>query len=191
HRRDHPSPKRQRGRGAVLRWRFRLVSHPHKPEAPAKVQRRPSLTLRARIGSEGVEGVGRVSCISPSRPRRIKHPFYGSNPGPAYPPAPARCQGVALKDIDYAAPKTVAEAVALLTEKGERARVLAGGTDLLVQVREHRRDLDLFVDVKRIPEVNELAYDPRRGLRLGAAVPCYRVYEHAEIARAYPGLIDA
>jgi carbon-monoxide dehydrogenase medium subunit len=95
-----------------------------------------------------------------------------------------------LKAIDYAAPKTVAEAVALLAEKGERARVLAGGTDIIVQVREGRRDLDLLVDVKNIPELNELAYEPRQGLRIGAAVPCYRIYEHAEIARAYPGLID-
>jgi carbon-monoxide dehydrogenase medium subunit len=96
-----------------------------------------------------------------------------------------------VNDIDYAAPRTVAEAVALLSERGDRARVLAGGTDLIVQVREHRRDLDLMVDVKHIPEVNELAYDARQGLRLGAAVPCYRIYENREIARAYPGLIDA
>src|SRR5437763_16106479 len=96
-----------------------------------------------------------------------------------------------LKDIDYAAPRTVAEAVALLTERGDRARVLAGGTDLIVQAREHRRDLDLMIDVKRIPEANELTYDPRQGLRLGAAVPCCRIYEDAQIAQAYPGLIDA
>jgi carbon-monoxide dehydrogenase medium subunit len=96
-----------------------------------------------------------------------------------------------LKAIDYAAPRTVAEAVALLAGKGARARVLAGGTDILVQLREGRRDCDLLVDVKHIPEVNELACDPRQGLRLGAAVPCCRIYEHAEVARAYPGLIDA
>lgn len=96
-----------------------------------------------------------------------------------------------MKAIDYAAPKTIAEAVALLAEKGDRARVLAGGTDIIVQVREGRRDLDLLVDVKYIPEVNELTFDPKQGLRLGAAVPCYRIYEHQEIARAYPGLIDA
>jgi carbon-monoxide dehydrogenase medium subunit len=96
-----------------------------------------------------------------------------------------------MKDIDYAAPKTVAEAVALLAEKADRARILAGGTDIIVQVREHRRDLDVLVDVKNIPEVNELAYDARQGLRMGAAVPCYRIYEHAAIAKAYPGLIDA
>ena len=96
-----------------------------------------------------------------------------------------------MKAIDYADPRTVAEAVALLAEKGDRARVLAGGTDIIVQVREGRRDLDLLVDVKNIPEANELSYDPRNGLRLGAAVPCYRVYEHPDIGKAYPGLIDA
>jgi carbon-monoxide dehydrogenase medium subunit len=99
--------------------------------------------------------------------------------------------GETLKAFDYIAPRTLAEGVALLTEKGDRARVLAGGTDVIVQVREGRRDLDLLVDGKHIPELNELAYDPRKGLRIGAAVPCYRIYEHAEIARAYPGLIDA
>src|SRR5207245_6083882 len=40
-------------------------------------------------------------------------------------------------------------------------------------------------------EVNELFYDRRRGLRLGGAVPCFRIYENPEIYKAYPGLIDA
>src|SRR5204862_3473337 len=96
-----------------------------------------------------------------------------------------------VKAVDYVAPKTIAEACSALAAKGERARCLAGGTDIIVQVREGRRDLDLFVDIKHIPEVNELSYDPQRGLRLGAAVPCCVVYEHREIAKAYPGLIDA
>jgi CO/xanthine dehydrogenase FAD-binding subunit len=96
-----------------------------------------------------------------------------------------------VKAFEYAAPKTVAEAVALLAEKGNRARVLAGGTDLLVQVREGRRSVDWIVDVKHIAEANQLQFDPERGLILGAAVPCYKVYEDAAIARAYPGLVDA
>jgi CO/xanthine dehydrogenase FAD-binding subunit len=96
-----------------------------------------------------------------------------------------------LKAIDYAAPKSIAEAVGILGANGERARVLAGGTDIIVQVREGRRDLDLLVDVKHIPEVNELSLDAKTGLRIGAAVPCYRVCEHKDIARAYLGLIDA
>jgi carbon-monoxide dehydrogenase medium subunit len=93
--------------------------------------------------------------------------------------------------FEYAAPKTVAEAVALLAEKGDRARVLAGGTDLIVQVREGRRSLDWVVDVKHIAELNQLLFDPKQGLTLGAAVPCYRVCENAAVTRAYPGLIDA
>ena len=56
-----------------------------------------------------------------------------------------------MNDIDYAAPKTLAEATALLDAKGDRAKVLAGGTDLIVQAREYRRDFDVMVDVKRIP----------------------------------------
>jgi carbon-monoxide dehydrogenase medium subunit len=96
-----------------------------------------------------------------------------------------------MKAFDYAAPKTVAEAVALLADRGDRARPLAGGTDVIVQVREGRRDLDLLLDVKYIPELNELSFDAQHGLRLGAAVPCYRLCEHPGLARAYPGLIDA
>jgi carbon-monoxide dehydrogenase medium subunit len=96
-----------------------------------------------------------------------------------------------LKNIDYAAPRSVPEAVVLLAKNGKRARVLAGGTDLIVQLREHRRDLDLVVDIKHIREANELVVDPADGLRLGAAVPCYRICEDPAVRRMYPGLIDA
>jgi carbon-monoxide dehydrogenase medium subunit len=96
-----------------------------------------------------------------------------------------------LTDIDYALPRTLDEAVGLLHQGGERARVLAGGTDIIVQLREYRRDCDLLVDVKAIPELNEMSFRPSEGLRIGAAVPCYRICGNAEIARAYPGLVDA
>jgi carbon-monoxide dehydrogenase medium subunit len=96
-----------------------------------------------------------------------------------------------MNEIDYAAPRTLAEAIRLLADKGERARVLAGGTDLLVQVREGRRHVDLLVDVKQIPELNELHFDRERGLRFGAAVPCYRLYEDRALAGAYSALYDA
>ena len=96
-----------------------------------------------------------------------------------------------MKAIDYAAPRSIAEAAAILSEKGDRARVLAGGTDIIVQVRENRRDLDMLVDVKAIPELMEMTFDSTRGLSLGAAVPCCRIYEDAAICRAYPGLYDA
>ncbi len=93
--------------------------------------------------------------------------------------------------FDYVAAQTVQEAVSLLAEKGDAARVLAGGTDLIVQVREGRRSPDLIVDVKHIPDTNVLSYSPQSGLNLGAAVACHRIYGDATIAAAYPGLVDA
>lgn len=96
-----------------------------------------------------------------------------------------------MRPYEYRAPATVAEAVTLLAEKGERARPLAGGTDLLVQMRAGRFELERVVDVKRIPELSELAYDPVAGLTLGAAVPCCRIYEDPQVRAAYPALVDA
>lgn len=96
-----------------------------------------------------------------------------------------------MHPFDYIAPKTLTETVALLEARGARARVLSGGTDLIVQVREDRRELDLMIDAKHIPELVEITYDPATGLTLGAAVSCQRVYEHPSLTKAYPGLIDA
>ena len=96
-----------------------------------------------------------------------------------------------MRDFEYVEARSVGEAISLLAEKGERARPLAGGTDILPQMRAGRRVLDLIVDIKAIPETNELSYDPARGLRLGAAVPCYKIYQDQAVCQAYPGLIDA
>ena len=96
-----------------------------------------------------------------------------------------------MRDFAYVAANTVSEAVTLLDEKGQAARILAGGTDLIVQVREARRDVDWMIDIKSIPEVNVLDYNADTGLTLGAAVECYKIYAIDEICNAYPGLVDA
>jgi carbon-monoxide dehydrogenase medium subunit len=96
-----------------------------------------------------------------------------------------------LQAFDYAAARSVDEAVSLLAQQGDQARVLAGGTDIIVQVREGRRKVATLVDIKSIPEANHLTFDATQGLTIGAAVPCYQIYGHQDIAAAYPGLIDA
>ncbi len=96
-----------------------------------------------------------------------------------------------VKDFEFQTATTVDEAVSLLAAGGQRAKVLTGGTDLIVQLREGQREADLVVDVKKIPELMELNYSPPSGLLLGAAVPCYRIYGNAQVARAYPALVDA
>jgi len=96
-----------------------------------------------------------------------------------------------LQAFDYATARSVDEAVSLLAKYGDQARPLAGGTDIIVAVREGRRKVAMLVDIKSIPEVNQLSFDMAQGLTIGAAVPCYRIYDDQEIAAAYPGLIDA
>lgn len=92
--------------------------------------------------------------------------------------------------FEYARPESVDEAVRLLSEHGEKARVLAGGTDVLVQLRGGFRSADWIVDIKEIPELNGIAWDDSSGLTIGAAVPCYRVYENEDVKKHYPGLVD-
>ena len=89
----------------------------------------------------------------------------------------------------YVAPSTVAEAVAVLAEHGDRARPLAGGTDLLVKARANVWELDAVVDVKNIPELMSLSVNGD-GLSIGAGVPCYQVYENEEVQAQYPGIVD-
>jgi CO/xanthine dehydrogenase FAD-binding subunit len=96
-----------------------------------------------------------------------------------------------MRPFQYHAPTSIHEAVALLADKGLKARPLAGGTDLLVQLRGGAYHLDLIVDVKRIPELTRVTYDARNGLTVGAAVSCACLCEHPDVGTAYPALIDA
>jgi len=93
-------------------------------------------------------------------------------------------------DFRYEAPRDVDEAVRLLVEANGGARLLAGGTDLIVQMREFRREASLVVDVKYIPELMQIQLSGR-GLKLGAGVPCWRIHENSDLAAAYPALVDA
>jgi CO/xanthine dehydrogenase FAD-binding subunit len=95
-----------------------------------------------------------------------------------------------MKWFDYARPYSIGEAVQLLSNAGEKARVLAGGTDLLVQLRADRKQADLVIDVKRVPEMSKISYNPEKGLALGAAVPCYQIYRNSTLREKYPALVE-
>ncbi|MCR9096531.1 MAG: xanthine dehydrogenase family protein subunit M [bacterium] len=89
----------------------------------------------------------------------------------------------------FEAPTEVDAAVALLAGE-EGARVLSGGTDLLVQMRLGAGAPPLFVDVKRIPRLSAVQLDSK-GLRIGAAVPAAEIYENESIRSLWPGLAEA
>ena len=96
-----------------------------------------------------------------------------------------------LKEFEYEAAGSIDEAVSLLAARGDSAKVLAGGTDLIAQMRAGQRSPSLVVDIKKIPELLEMKFSPDTGLELGAAVPCYQIYGSPEICAAYPGLVDS
>lgn len=96
-----------------------------------------------------------------------------------------------MTPFDYQAPADISEAVTLLARKDLRARPIAGGTDLLVQLRYGLLDLDLVVDIKQIPELNSIVLRPEGGVDIGAAVSCADLSERREVQEAYPALVDA
>jgi carbon-monoxide dehydrogenase medium subunit len=96
-----------------------------------------------------------------------------------------------MQDFDYVQVHEIQEAISKLSKEEHQARILCGGTDLLVQLREKQRTAKLLVDIKSIPEVNELKFDPSTGLSLGSAVSCLRIRNHPLISQIYPGLVDA
>jgi CO/xanthine dehydrogenase FAD-binding subunit len=96
-----------------------------------------------------------------------------------------------MKPFSYHAPSSLQEAAVLLGNPDLRARAMAGGTDLLVQLRAGRFDLDLIVDIKRITETNQLSYDQIKGLTIGASVTCCRLYEDRQVQELYPALVDS
>jgi carbon-monoxide dehydrogenase medium subunit len=89
----------------------------------------------------------------------------------------------------YEAPRSVADAVRLMQADPD-ARVLAGGTDLLIQFRAGVRQPSAFVDVKYIPELVTIA-DRGDSMRIGASVAAAEIVEHSALSRMWPGLVEA
>ncbi len=90
----------------------------------------------------------------------------------------------------YEAPDTIEAAVELLANEAGIARVLAGGTDLLVQLRSERIEPDLVVDVKRIDAARAITAEAG-GFRIGCAVSCAELAEHAGVSALWPGVVEA
>jgi len=93
-----------------------------------------------------------------------------------------------MSPFEYFEPRSVAEALRTLAEWGGRARVLAGGTDLLIQMEGGRHAPAALVYVSRVPELREIVREPGGTLRIGAAVTLREVENHAAIVERYPAL---
>ncbi|HET6307948.1 MAG TPA: xanthine dehydrogenase family protein subunit M [Rhodopila sp.] len=95
-----------------------------------------------------------------------------------------------MSSLSYAAPTSVDEAVRLLAGASGLAKVLAGGTDLLVQLRSGRLTPDLIVDTKKIPGLIDIR-EENGGFVIGGATPGAVVEAHAGLNAAWPGVVEA
>ena len=96
-----------------------------------------------------------------------------------------------MRRFEYFEPTTLGEAAALLSRYGGRAQPLAGGTDLLVELKEQLRRAECVVNIKRIPGMDRLSFDPREGLRIGALVTAREVELSDFILTHYVSLAQA
>ena len=92
-------------------------------------------------------------------------------------------------DVRYEAPETLQAAVALLAGASGPARILAGGTDVIVQMETDLIEPALLVDIKKIPETRQITPEAG-GFRIGAAVPGMEIMGHAGLCKAWPGVLD-
>jgi carbon-monoxide dehydrogenase medium subunit len=95
-----------------------------------------------------------------------------------------------MKPLEFTAPTSIDEAVAALADANGEARILAGGTDLLVQLRAGMVKPQKIVDIKHIKELQEIA-ETGDGIRIGAAVSGAEIGEHAALKAAWPGVVEA
>ncbi len=96
-----------------------------------------------------------------------------------------------MHELNYEAPTSLDQAISVLAAAGENGRMLAGGTDLIIQMRAGVRQPGQVIDAKKIPELQALSFDAQGGLQLGAARACCEIIADATVQQHYPGLAEA
>jgi carbon-monoxide dehydrogenase medium subunit len=96
-----------------------------------------------------------------------------------------------MTDIRYLAPQTLDEAIGTFAGAGSAARILAGGTDLLVQMRAGMVRPGLIVDIKKVSEMTSVEETADGGFVVGAAVSGAALAEHPKFGAVWPGVLEA
>ncbi len=94
-----------------------------------------------------------------------------------------------MEAFDYLTPRSLNEAFSALGN-GKQSLLLAGGTDVIVQLREGRRQCDQLIDLKHIPELMSYKAGADGSVEIGAAVPLAELYEDATVVAKVPALVD-
>ena len=96
-----------------------------------------------------------------------------------------------MTDVRYVAPGTLDEAIGAFAAAGNAARILAGGTDLLVQMRSGLVRPGLIVDIKKIAEMTSIEETADGDFRIGAAVSGAVLSDHPRFGKVWPGVLEA
>jgi carbon-monoxide dehydrogenase medium subunit len=96
-----------------------------------------------------------------------------------------------MADIRYLAPETLDDAIKAFAAAGSAARILAGGTDLLVQMRSGAQRPSVIVDIKKIKETTSIEETAGGGFRIGAAVSGMALADHPRFGKVWPGVLEA
>ena len=91
-----------------------------------------------------------------------------------------------MRDFEYFEPSTVSEATSLLAKYQGKAKVIAGGTDLLVEMKQERISPKYLINVKTIPHLDYINYDAKEGLRIGALTTIRALEKSTELRQRYP-----
>jgi CO/xanthine dehydrogenase FAD-binding subunit len=96
-----------------------------------------------------------------------------------------------LPKFEYFAPKTLDAALSLFMEKGEGSRVMAGGTDVMVKMTHGLLKPTAIISLYEIEGMNEIRFDAKEGLTIGATARLAEVASHPEVLAHYPALSEA
>jgi carbon-monoxide dehydrogenase medium subunit len=95
-----------------------------------------------------------------------------------------------MRAFAYHAPTSLAEAVAIMEREGGGGKVLSGGTDLLIAIKERGFLPKYVISLRDVPEVQAVSYDEQTGLRIGAAAKLSDVATHPVVQERYPILVQ-
>jgi len=96
-----------------------------------------------------------------------------------------------LPEFDYIKAKTPQEVFAMLEENREDARLLMGGTDLFIQMRDRGEGPKILIDIKGLPGMQDVLFDKKTGLRIGAAVTLNKISSDSDVRARYPLLAES
>jgi carbon-monoxide dehydrogenase medium subunit len=96
-----------------------------------------------------------------------------------------------LRKFEYLKPDSIKETISILSQYGGKARILNGGTDLIVGMRDKILQPEYVVDIKAIPQLNRITYNKQDGLNIGATVTLNEISNSKVVQRNYPILAEA